>query len=1431
MRHRKQTLHRRIALAVSLIGFAALLLVSNAGASLEVVKEITNSSEGIIEGASALAVDDSTGEVYATNTEGRPAGPSVLGFSPQGQFNLKLGDDVVASGPDDSTNHEVMELTVEATGGTFALGFSGNGETEFNTGAVFRGDETVGSTTISNVEFGEHMPAVGEGIYGFPSETTITAVNVSAHQIVVSQPATTNFTQVKFLATNMPYNISAGGLEAELDALPSVGGAGGSVTVTGGPGDASGSHPYVITFGGSLAGDAMGAGSPEPMELDNNTLTGSSSRLKLKIAAYGGGPEICRPTAGDVCKPALPDRWQNNVTGVTELAPWAPQEGHGGFLSPGPIAVDQATGNVYVAAGNNQTSVIQEFTPSGAYVTGFGEKSEGAVSASPGKIHQVGTNSLAVNPVNGDVYLIDAPIGNEGRVMVFKPKTVADKEYEYAGRAHDLFVGADSAYALYGFGVDAQGDVYIGQEADVNEFDAADLGSYEFGDPSVPPTHQFNATKAHLLVEPMTIDPSTGRVLFYSSKGNTFHELNPDLELVAGGEFPAPEGESGAPSAMAFSPGVKWSPSRPAGVLYLGLGGASFGGHFSPRILALAEAETFPPTVGSPSVNSVGATFATVKAQVNPRGFQATYRFLYGDEGPCSSNPCSEVPLGGASAGAANEARSLSIGLSGLEPEATYDWEVVAENTFGKAEVEGPAFTTYPITVPGLPDGRAYELVSPVQKHDGELLPLEPDNGSCSPACEPGLNRGVEPNQAAIDGESVVYEATPFSAGAGSPHENEYLATRTATGWQTTQLTPETPRASGEGFRQFSPDLSHAIFAGRSGLPLASEAVPGDLYLRDSGASSLQPLITAPAPNRGAELTTQLAGTSADYSHVFFAANDSLTAAEEGIPAAPPVTRAEDDLYEWNAGKLRLVDVAPDGTALPDAAFGSGKALTESTESAPNYGNAISADGSRAFWTDKSSGKLYVREDGERTLEVPDSGRCLGSLSRPERVCFLTASTDGSKVLLNDGRIYDVGASEVTEATDLTEAEGLHQGGFEGILATSDDLSSVYFVMGPTAQGSGTLAPGSSTVTDVNATMGSFSIGQTIEGAGIPAGTTITAVGSGTLQLSAAATVSEEKEEVSLIAQHLLSGEEENEYGAKARAGGLNLYAYREGATTFLGTLLPADNKLLGLQGDWTASPVNRLAQLSPDGRWLAFMSTASLTGYPNAGHSEAYLYDTATGRLSCASCNPTGLSPTANSNLPTITTITNHELVQPSTRFLTDSGRLYFDSFESLSPNDVNGGVEDVYEYEPDGVGTCGREAGCVSLISTGHGAYDSGFFSVDESGGNVFFSTRNRLLPADKDELVDLYDAREGGGIAAETETERPECQGEACQHPVEPPIDSTPGSLTYQGPGNEAPESAPGKGCPTGKVRKAGKCVAKHQAKHRKHKRANRNRRTAR
>jgi hypothetical protein len=255
-------------------------------------------------------------------------------------------------------------------------------------------------------------------------------------------------------------------------------------------------------------------------------------------------------------------------------------------------------------------------------------------------------------------------------------------------------------------------------------------------------------------------------------------------------------------------------------------------------------------------------------------------------------------------------------------------------------------------------------------------------------------------------------------------------------------------------------------------------------------------------------------------------------------------------------------------------------------------------------------------------------------------------------------------------------------------------------------------------------------------------------------------------------------------------------------------------------------------ARVTADGSRLVFMSDRSLTGYDNRdAHSgrpdeEVYLYTGGTGGpagLVCVSCDPTGARPVGveyekinggvagGSNVwpdtaviagsvPGWTPFSLGEALYQS-RYLDASGRVFFNSSDGLVPTDRNG-TEDVYEYEPPGVGSCTTSSvtfstasgGCVDLISSGTSGEESGFLDASESGDDVFFLTAAQLSKHDTDTSLDVYDARVGGGPGPEP-PQPVECVGDACQNPVEPPEDQTPGSLTYKGPGNPLFSPAPG------------------------------------
>jgi len=142
------------------------------------------------------------------------------------------------------------------------------------------------------------------------------------------------------------------------------------------------------------------------------------------------------------------------------------------------------------------------------------------------------------------------------------------------------------------------------------------------------------------------------------------------------------------------------------------------------------------------------------------------------------------------------------------------------------------------------------------------------------------------------------------------------------------------------------------------------------------------------------------------------------------------------------------------------------------------------------------------------------------------------------------------------------------------------------------------------------------------------------------------------------------------------------------------------------------------------------------------------------------------------------------------------DGSRLYFESYDALTPRDTNA-RQDVYQWEASGAGGCDTAAatfsaaagGCIDLISSGQGAADAEFVDASPSGKDVFFATASSLVSRDYG-LIDIYDARVGGGFAAPSGVMG--CEGEACQNPAGAPQGPSPASATYSGPGN--PSGAP-------------------------------------
>jgi hypothetical protein len=155
------------------------------------------------------------------------------------------------------------------------------------------------------------------------------------------------------------------------------------------------------------------------------------------------------------------------------------------------------------------------------------------------------------------------------------------------------------------------------------------------------------------------------------------------------------------------------------------------------------------------------------------------------------------------------------------------------------------------------------------------------------------------------------------------------------------------------------------------------------------------------------------------------------------------------------------------------------------------------------------------------------------------------------------------------------------------------------------------------------------------------------------------------------------------------------------------------------------------------------------------------------------------------------------------------DGKRVFFDTPEALVAADTDGdegcpypdfalglSCQDVYEWEAKGSGSCSWEAqngGCIYLISSGRSSDASYFADASASGDDVFFYTRSQLVGRDEDGFRDVYDARVGGGLAAQNQPPPPPpCGGEESCRAGEgtAPPSGSPATAGFSGPPNPKP-----------------------------------------
>lgn len=715
------------------------------------------------------------------------------------------------------------------------------------------------------------------------------------------------------------------------------------------------------------------------------------------------------------------------------------------------------------------------------------------------------------------------------------------------------------------------------------------------------------------------------------------------------------------------------------------------------------------PVVADESIADVASDSVTFQVQVNPSGLDTTYRFEYV---PATAyNPGAANPYAAGAVTASGDAGSdvavvaLSAHQQGLAPETTYHYRVLAGNALGSVPGPDRVFTTQPSGgVFSLPEGRAFELVTPPDKHGAEPAPIDGYSGG-----------GVV--QASPDGNAITYLtlAPIVPDPQGNANGSQILSTRGPGGWSSQDIAPPTRSITGgltdgSQFTAFSLDLSHGAISLTEAEVHPPDLAPGALagyrnvYVRGNANGSFKALVTHPLYEENPETTEafrpEFRGASPDLRHIVISTSAALT---------PGSLHSNDNLYEWDGSGLQAVNVLPGvsggvTTTEHDVFLGGGF----------GGGHAVSDDGSRVFWSFFATTGAYMRDTvTQTTVSIPVP-------------LFEDASADGSMVF-GGGSLYDV---ETGTSTDVTNGVG----GYLGMLGASEDLSYIYFVSnGVQAQGA---SPGS-----------------------CPTGAGSSNEGPGTC----------------------------------------NLYVWHAGQVRFIASLSQNDKAgaphvpggELGAAGDWSPALAQRTARVAGDGRHVVFMSQASLTGYDNRDartglpDQEVYVYDAESGQLSCASCNPTGARPTGPSGIPGGTDYGVGEAGYQSRVLSEDGSRVFFDSADGLVPLDQNG-VEDVYEY----VG------GRAYLISGGQSSQPSSFLDASADGSSVFFLSAARLVPQDIEGGLEVYDARvctPGDPCVAPPGAVAPPCtSSDGCKggFAPQPLAFGAPASSTFAGAGNLAP-----------------------------------------
>jgi DNA-binding beta-propeller fold protein YncE len=1083
----------------------------------------------------------------------------------------------------------------------------------------------------------------------------------------------------------------------------------------------------------------------------------------------------------------------------------------GAFNAPKGITVDQATGELYVLDSGNQ--VVDIFDSSGAFIASFDGSATSVGSFSPGF-----ADGIAVDDQNNHIFISDS-----GTVRAF----------DFASATDPFPVtldGSNTPAGSFGFGYvsiaadNASGNVYVADTYDsvVDAFDSsgaylaqitgtpgASLGGLNVaagvavdqanGDIYV----SDNVTGSVGIFRPLLVpDVSTGAA---SAVGATTATLNGHLDPAGNGDvtdchFDYVDDAQfqvdvyASAQTVACAEGNSFSAPADVHAEITGLTADTIY-HFrleasnatGTNVGADATFSTLPrPSIEAISAANITPSAADLTATINPRGSDTSYHFEYGTDTSYGTS----VPVPDADIGSGTSGVEVSHHITGLTENTTYHYRLLATNPSGTVGASVDHTFIYDTSGGALPDNRAYEMVTPVQKN-GALIGDVSFVGAPPDIAAGGARVIAGSIQCFADATSCNAQ---HNVGVGSP----YAFTRTAAGWVTTALAPPASQFDQNTPWAYVADTGAALFS----MPTAPFG-EDDLYKRQPDGSftdigPLTPPAQGPQGPLGGKVLSSVQAQTADVSQFVWQVPRSLW------PFDASATGGSVYEYAGSGNTQPLLVGVSGGPGSTDLISTCGTALGANSNEFPP--GILSADGRSVYFTALSAGPgvpcpggsganagtavpakaVYARIDGEfpsaHTVAISqrspaDCGVPSGCQSSPPGDAhFQGASADGSRAYFTDTQQLTDTASE-----DSTAGDSAYQG-----------------------------CPNTTGANGCNLYLYDF---------GAAAGHELTAVSAGDTsgggpRVQGVLALSSDGSHIYFVAKGVLAANRDSK-GQTAPDGANNLYVYdaASGDTSFVAALPQSDSEA------WTGSS-SLAANVTPDGRFLVFRSFGRLTpdDSSQSGARQVFRYDAQTGALQRISVGNNGFNDNGNRPAATpcgATACSEDAFIAPPSGGIRrdptmsdDGATVFFQSPIALTPrglDDVQTGTDgagnpiyaqNLYEWHSrhvalisDGTDTS-RNAGSDSLCPLA-GATGSSvcLLGSDASGQNVFFTTAGQLVPQDTDSELDYYDARVGGGFPY---TPPPEpCSGDSCKPPPSgTPPDQVAGSITFVGPADGAP-----------------------------------------